>query len=189
MTRRAKIFDSSSNLSMLMTQQGIRTVTELSHRCAMPVPSISNAVNGKPEAIFAEEPGTYRKPAERIAEVLGVIPEVVFGEDPRANERRQYAEEMFGELNPSISPRTPEQELDKERLKNTVTRVLASLTPQTDRVMRMRFGVGMNTERTLEEVGQQFSVTHERIREIEAKALRKLKHPDRSRKMRSFLDT
>ena len=73
-------------------------------------------------------------------------------------------------------------------LKETVTRVLASLTPREERVLRMRFGIGLNTDHTLEEVGQQFSVTRERIRQIEAKALRKLKHPSRSRKMRSFLD-
>src|SRR6185437_3350453 len=71
-------------------------------------------------------------------------------------------------------------------LKETVTRVLASLTPREERVLRMRFGIGMNTDHTLEEVGQQFSVTRERIRQIEAKALRKLKHPSRSRKLRSF---
>ncbi len=70
----------------------------------------------------------------------------------------------------------------------TTTRVLASLTPREERVLRMRFGIGMNTDHTLEEVGQQFSVTRERIRQIEAKALRKLKHPSRSRKLRSFLD-
>ena len=74
-------------------------------------------------------------------------------------------------------------------LKETVTRVLASLTPREERVLRMRFGIGMNTDHTLEEVGQQFSVTRERIRQIEAKALRKLKHPSRSRKLRSFLDS
>ena len=73
-------------------------------------------------------------------------------------------------------------------LRETTTRVLASLTPREERVLRMRFGIGMNTDHTLEEVGQQFSVTRERIRQIEAKALRKLKHPSRSRKLRSFLD-
>ena len=76
----------------------------------------------------------------------------------------------------------------QENLKETTTRVLASLTPREERVLRMRFGIGMNTDHTLEEVGQQFSVTRERIRQIEAKALRKLKHPSRSRKLRSFLD-
>src|SRR6202023_382239 len=74
-------------------------------------------------------------------------------------------------------------------LRETTTRVLASLTAREERVLRMRFGIGMNTDHTLEEVGQQFSVTRERIRQIEAKALRKLKHPSRSRKLRSFLDT
>jgi RNA polymerase primary sigma factor len=73
-------------------------------------------------------------------------------------------------------------------LRETTTSVLASLTPREERVLRMRFGIGMNTDHTLEEVGQQFSVTRERIRQIEAKALRKLKHPSRSRKLRSFLD-
>jgi RNA polymerase primary sigma factor len=73
-------------------------------------------------------------------------------------------------------------------LRETTTRVLASLTPREERALRMRFGIGMNTDHTLEEVGQQFSVTRERIRQIEAKALRKLKHPSRSRKLRSFLD-
>merc|ERR1739841_164635 len=76
----------------------------------------------------------------------------------------------------------------QENLKETTTRVLASLTPREERVLRMRFGIGMNTDHTLEEVGQQFSVTRERIRQIEAKALRKLKPPSRSRKLRSFLD-
>ncbi|MEC8037028.1 MAG: sigma-70 family RNA polymerase sigma factor, partial [Pseudomonadota bacterium] len=73
-------------------------------------------------------------------------------------------------------------------LRESTTRVLSSLTPREERVLRMRFGIGMNTDHTLEEVGQQFSVTRERIRQIEAKALRKLKHPSRSRKLRSFLD-
>ena len=76
----------------------------------------------------------------------------------------------------------------QSNLRETTTRVLASLTPREERVLRMRFGIGMNTDHTLEEVGQQFSVTRERIRQIEAKALRKLKHPTRSRKLRSFLD-
>ena len=77
----------------------------------------------------------------------------------------------------------------QSNLRETTTRVLATLTAREERVLRMRFGIGMNTDHTLEEVGQQFSVTRERIRQIEAKALRKLKHPSRSRKLRSFLDT
>jgi RNA polymerase primary sigma factor len=74
-------------------------------------------------------------------------------------------------------------------LKDTTTKILSTLTAREERVLRMRFGIGMNTDHTLEEVGQQFSVTRERIRQIEAKALRKLKHPSRSRQLRSFLDT
>ena len=93
-------------------------------------------------------------------------------------EDRQRIVEAIGEVDAAI----------QSNLKETVTRVLASLTPREERVLRMRFGIGMNTDHTLEEVGQQFSVTRERIRQIEAKALRKLKHPSRSRKMRSFLD-
>jgi RNA polymerase primary sigma factor len=83
---------------------------------------------------------------------------------------------------------TPVDAAIQANLEETVTRVLASVTPREKRALRMRFGIGMNTDHTLEEVGQQFSVTRERIRQIEAKALRKLKHPSRSRKMRSFLD-
>ena len=77
----------------------------------------------------------------------------------------------------------------QSNLRETTTRVLASLTPREERIVRMRFGLGMNSDHTLEEVGQQFSVTRERIRQIEAKALRKLKHPSRSRELRSFLDS
>ncbi len=77
----------------------------------------------------------------------------------------------------------------QSNLRQTTTKILSSLTPREERVLRMRFGIGMNSDHTLEEVGQQFSVTRERIRQIEAKALRKLKHPSRSRKLRSFLDT
>ena len=83
----------------------------------------------------------------------------------------------------------PVESAVQSNLRETTTRILATLTPREERVLRMRFGIGMNTDHTLEEVGQQFAVTRERIRQIEAKALRKLKHPSRSRKLRSFLDT
>ena len=90
---------------------------------------------------------------------------------------------------PTWSPH-PQLEKDTSPVGDlALCRVLASLTPREERVLRMRFGIGMNTDHTLEEVGQQFSVTRERIRQIEAKALRKLKHPSRSRKLRSFLDS
>ncbi len=113
---------------------------------------------------------------------------------PRVNRK---AFPMTPMIKPSISkgvsrtkfqPRTPMiPPAIHSNLRETTTRVLASLTPREERVLRMRFGIGMNTDHTLEEVGQQFSVTRERIRQIEAKALRKLKHPSRSRKLRSFL--
>ena len=83
----------------------------------------------------------------------------------------------------------PDDAAVQTALKNTTTKVLASLTPREERVLRMRFGVGMNTDHTLEEVGLQFSVTRERIRQIEAKALRKLKHPSRSKQLKSFLES
>jgi len=95
---------------------------------------------------------------------------------------------QLGDFIPDSNAVLPLDSAIQENLKETTTRVLSSLTPREERVLRMRFGIGMNTDHTLEEVGQQFSVTRERIRQIEAKALRKLKHPSRSRKLRSFLD-
>ena len=121
------------------------------------------------------------------------------GKGPQGDEDRQGADlletpigdEEDSQLGDFIEDKNAVLPLDaaiQENLKETTTRVLASLTPREERVLRMRFGIGMNTDHTLEEVGQQFSVTRERIRQIEAKALRKLKHPSRSRKLRSFLD-
>jgi RNA polymerase primary sigma factor len=104
---------------------------------------------------------------------------------------RQMLHEIGREPTPEELAEKLQMPLDsaiQDNLKETTTRVLSSLTPREERVLRMRFGIGMNTDHTLEEVGQQFSVTRERIRQIEAKALRKLKHPSRSRKLRSFLD-
>ena len=110
--------------------------------------------------------------------------------------REPVPEELVGDeedssLGDFIADDNALQPLDSaihSNLKETCTRILSSLTPREERVLRMRFGIGMNTDHTLEEVGQQFNVTRERIRQIEAKALRKLKHPSRSRKLRSFLD-
>ncbi len=105
--------------------------------------------------------------------------------------RRRSATRRISHLGDFIEDKNAMLPIDaaiQSNLRETTTRVLASLTPREERVLRMRFGIGMNTDHTLEEVGQQFSVTRERIRQIEAKALRKLKHPSRSRKLRSFLD-
>lgn len=124
-------------------------------------------------------------PLEKVRKVLKIAKEPVSLETP-------VGDEEDSQLGDFIEDKNVIQPLDaaiNSNLRETTTRVLSSLTPREERVLRMRFGIGMNTDHTLEEVGQQFSVTRERIRQIEAKALRKLKHPSRSRKLRSFLDT
>jgi RNA polymerase primary sigma factor len=124
-------------------------------------------------------------PLEKVRKVLKIAKEPISLETPIGDEEDSHLGDFIEDKN-AIQP------LDaaiQENLRSTTTRVLASLTAREERVLRMRFGIGMNTDHTLEEVGQQFSVTRERIRQIEAKALRKLKHPSRSRKLRSFLDT
>jgi RNA polymerase primary sigma factor len=123
-------------------------------------------------------------PLDKVRKVLKIAKEPISLETPIGDEEDSH-------LGDFIEDKNAVQPLDaaiQGNLRETTTRVLASLTPREERVLRMRFGIGMNTDHTLEEVGQQFSVTRERIRQIEAKALRKLKHPSRSRKLRSFLD-
>ncbi|MGZ0190507.1 MAG: RNA polymerase sigma factor RpoD, partial [Alphaproteobacteria bacterium] len=124
-------------------------------------------------------------PLDKVRKVLKIAKEPISLETPIGDEEDSHLGDFIEDKN-AIQP------LDaaiQANLRESTTRVLASLTPREERVLRMRFGIGMNTDHTLEEVGQQFSVTRERIRQIEAKALRKLKHPSRSRKLRSFLDT
>jgi len=123
-------------------------------------------------------------PLEKVRKVMKIAKEPISLETPIGDEEDSHLGDFIEDKNAII----PVDAAIQANLKETVTRVLASLTPREERVLRMRFGIGMNTDHTLEEVGQQFSVTRERIRQIEAKALRKLKHPSRSRKMRSFLD-
>jgi RNA polymerase primary sigma factor len=123
-------------------------------------------------------------PLEKVRKVMKIAKEPISLETPIGDEEDSHLGDFIEDKNAVI----PVDAAIQSNLKETVTRVLASLTPREERVLRMRFGIGMNTDHTLEEVGQQFSVTRERIRQIEAKALRKLKHPSRSRKMRSFLD-
>ena len=123
-------------------------------------------------------------PLEIVRKVMKIAKEPISLETPIGDEEDSHLGDFIEDKNAII----PVDAAIQANLKETVTRVLASLTPREERVLRMRFGIGMNTDHTLEEVGQQFSVTRERIRQIEAKALRKLKHPSRSRKMRSFLD-
>ena len=124
-------------------------------------------------------------PLEKVRKVMKIAKEPISLETPIGDEEDSHLGDFIEDKNAVI----PVDAAVQSNLKETVTRVLASLTPREERVLRMRFGIGMNTDHTLEEVGQQFSVTRERIRQIEAKALRKLKHPSRSRKLRSFLDS
>jgi len=123
-------------------------------------------------------------PLEKVRKVMKIAKEPISLETPIGDEEDSQLGDFIEDKNAILPPESAIQ----LNLKETTTRVLASLTPREERVLRMRFGIGMNTDHTLEEVGQQFSVTRERIRQIEAKALRKLKHPSRSRKLRSFLD-
>ncbi|MFM9977158.1 MAG: RNA polymerase sigma factor RpoD, partial [Sphingomonadaceae bacterium] len=123
-------------------------------------------------------------PLEKVRKVMKIAKEPISLETPIGDEEDSH----LGDYIEDKSAILPVDAAIHSNLRETPTRVLASLTPREERVLRMRFGIGMNTDHTLEEVGQQFSVTRERIRQIEAKALRKLKHPSRSRKMRSFLD-
>ncbi|MGB2408927.1 MAG: RNA polymerase sigma factor RpoD [Paracoccaceae bacterium] len=123
-------------------------------------------------------------PLEKVRKVMKIAKEPISLETPIGDEE----DSQLGDFIPDSNAVLPLDSAIQENLKETTTRVLSSLTPREERVLRMRFGIGMNTDHTLEEVGQQFSVTRERIRQIEAKALRKLKHPSRSRKLRSFLD-
>ena len=123
-------------------------------------------------------------PLEKVRKVMKIAKEPISLETPIGDEEDSQLGDFIEDKNAVL----PLDSAIQENLKETTTRVLASLTPREERVLRMRFGIGMNTDHTLEEVGQQFSVTRERIRQIEAKALRKLQHPSRSRKLRSFLD-
>jgi len=123
-------------------------------------------------------------PLDKVRKVLKIAKEPISLETPIGDEEDSQLGDFIEDKNANL----PIDAAIQSNLRDTTTRVLASLTPREERVLRMRFGIGMNTDHTLEEVGQQFSVTRERIRQIEAKALRKLKHPSRSRKLRSFLD-
>ena len=124
-------------------------------------------------------------PLEKVRKVLKIAKEPISLETPIGDEEDSHLGDFIEDKNAVL----PLDAAIQANLRETTTRVLSTLTPREERVLRMRFGIGMNTDHTLEEVGQQFSVTRERIRQIEAKALRKLKHPSRSRKLRSFLDT
>ncbi len=136
------------------------------------------------EPTHEELAAKLQMPLEKVRKVMKIAKEPISLETPIGDEEDSQLGDFIEDKNAVL----PLDSAIQANLKDTTTRVLASLTPREERVLRMRFGIGMNTDHTLEEVGQQFSVTRERIRQIEAKALRKLKHPSRSRKLRSFLD-
>jgi RNA polymerase primary sigma factor len=123
-------------------------------------------------------------PLEKVRKVLKIAKEPISLETPIGDEKGS----PLGDFIEDKDAMLPIDAAIQSNLRETTTRVLAALTPREERILRLRFGIGMNTDHTLEEVGRQFSVTRERIRQIEAKALRKLKHPSRSRILRSFLD-
>jgi RNA polymerase primary sigma factor len=123
-------------------------------------------------------------PVEKVRKVLQIVKEPLSLETPVGDEE----DSRLGDLIEDKEATLPVDAMIQSNLRETTTRVLASLTAREERIVRMRFGLGRNSDHTLEEVGQQFSVTRERIRQIEAKALRKLKHPSQSRVLRSFLD-
>jgi RNA polymerase primary sigma factor len=123
-------------------------------------------------------------PLEKVRKVLKIAKEPVSLETPVGDEEDSHLGDFIQDENAVI----PIDAAIQSNLRQTTTKILSSLTPREERVLRMRFGIGMNSDHTLEEVGQQFSVTRERIRQIEAKALRKLKHPTRAKQLKSFLD-
>ena len=123
-------------------------------------------------------------PLDKVRKVLKIAKEPISLETPIGDEE----DNSLGDFIEDMNAIQPLEAAIHSNLRETTTRVLASLTAREERVLRMRFGIGMNTDHTLEEVGQQFSVTRERIRQIEAKALRKLKHPSRSKQLKSFLE-
>ena len=123
-------------------------------------------------------------PVDKVRKVLKIAKEPISLQTPIGDEE----DGSLGDLIEDTNAVLPLDSATNANLRETTTRILSTLTPREERVLRMRFGIGMHTDHTLEEVGQQFSVTRERIRQIEAKALRKLKHPSRSRKLRSFLE-
>ena len=124
-------------------------------------------------------------PLDKVRKVLKIAKEPISLETPIGDEEDSHLGDFIEDKNAIL----PIDAAIQSNLRETTTRVLASLTPREERVLRMRFGIGMNTDHTLEEVGQQFSVTRERIRQIEAKALRKLRHPSRSKQLKSFIES
>src|SRR5712664_23046 len=178
-------------------RQGItRAIADQARTIRIPVhmiEAINKLIRSSRQFFFLNDPAPTPEelaeklgmPLEKVRKVLKIAKEPISLETPIGDEEDSHLGDFIEDKNAVL----PIDAAIQSNLRETTTRVLASLTAREERVLRMRFGIGMNTDHTLEEVGQQFSVTRERIRQIEAKALRKLKHPSRSRKLRSFLDT
>jgi len=167
--------------------KGVTSIKQLTDLSLIQTQTVIDLLLCRPETVFLQD-GSYSTAAQQFAIFIGLPEEMLFGEHPDAEQHRREAEEGFAEMHASQPPLDPETEVATKQTMESTLGVLATLTPREERVLRMRFGIGMNTDHTLPEIGQQFSVTRERIREIEAKVLKKLKHPSRSRKLRSFLD-
>lgn len=165
--------------------KGVTSIKQLTGLSLIQAQKVIDSLLCRPEAVFLKD-GSYSTAAQQFALFIGLPEDMLFGEHPDTECLRQEAEAGFVALH-TTEPVDPEDEVIQESLKAKTVSIMESLTPREDRVLRMRFGIGMNTDHTLEEIGPSFEVTRERIREIEAKALKKLKHPSRSRKLRNFL--
>ena len=186
-----------------MTEDAFLSIFEINIGMTADVGTFPRIAKLLPEGIAKELAYTGRRMSAKEAKSLGLVNQIFPDQDTMLRGVMKIAKEpisletpigdeedsQLGDFIEDKNAVLPLENAIQGNLKETTTRVLSSLTPREERVLRMRFGIGVNTDHTLEEVGQQFSVTRERIRQIEAKALRKLKHPSRSRKLRSFLDT
>lgn len=166
--------------------KGVTSIQQLTGLSLIQTQTVIDLLLCRPETVFLQD-GSYSTAAQQFAVFIGLPEEVLFGEHPDAERLRHEAEAGFVELH-TAEPVDPEAEAVQASLMADTTRILSSLTPREDRVLRIRFGIGTGDDSVLEEVGQQFSVTRERIREVEARALKALNHPSRSRKLRAFLD-
>lgn len=166
--------------------KGMTSIKQLTDLSSIQTQTVIDLLLCRPGTVFLQD-GSYSTAAQQFAVFIGLPEQMLFGEHPDAEKHRLEAEASFVDLH-TAEPVDPEAEAIQKNLTANTIRVLASLTPRESRVLRIRFGIGTGGDCVLEEVGQQFSVTRDRIREIEAKALMKLKHPSRSRKLRAFLD-
>ena len=167
--------------------KGVTSIKQLTGLSLIQTQTVIDLLLCRPETVFLQD-GSYSTAAQQFALFIGLPEEMLFDEHPDAEQHRREAEEGFVEMHASQPPLDPEAEVTAKQTMESTLGVLASLTPREERVLRMRFGIGMNTDHTLPEIGPSFEVTRERIRKVEARALKALKHPSRSHKLRAFLD-